>query len=225
METEKKVNLMEFDSNPNIGLYMFANDKFAIIGIDANKEKMKAIENVLNVPVYKVSVLSTELVGIFVAGNDDFLVVPAMYEDEMKEFEKICKKHDVKLLVKDFKLNTLGNNLCFGNKTILINHEYPKSFGVELAKETGYKVIELKVPEYHNAGAIATFKNGKYYMSQEVGEKDVKDIVDEIGGIGTINAGSNFVSSGIVGNSNGVLIGSMSTTVEIQNVVEGLDYL
>ena len=222
---EKKVNLMEFDSNPNIGLYMFACDKFAIIGIDANKEKMKAIEDVLQVPVYKTTVLSTELVGIFVAGNEEFLVVPDMYDYEMDEFKKICEKHDVKLLVKDYKLNTLGNNLCFGNNKILINHQYPKNCGLEVANETGYQVIELKVPEYENAGAIATFKNGKYFMSQEVSEEQVKDIVNEIGGIGTINAGSNFISSGIIGNSNGVLIGSMSTTVEIQNVVEGLDYL
>ena len=222
---EKKVNLMEFDSNPNIGLYMFACDKFAIIGMDANKEKMKAIEDVLQVPVYKTSVLSTELVGIFVAGNEEFLIVPDMYDYEMEVFKEICTKHDVKLLVKDYKLNTLGNNLCFGKNTILINHQYPKSFIYELGEETGYKVIELKVPEYENAGAIATYKNGKYFMSQEVSEDQVKDIVNEIGGIGTINAGSNFISSGIIGNSNGVLIGSMSTTVEIQNVVEGLDYL
>lgn len=225
MTEEKKVNLMEFDSNPNIGLYMFACDKFAIIGVDANKEKMAAIEDVLKVPVYKTTVLSTELIGIFVAGNEDFLVVPDMYDYEMKVFKEIAEKHDVKLLVKDYKLNTLGNNLCFGNKTILINHQYPKGFGLELEKETGYKVIELKVPEYENAGAIATFKNGKYFMAQQVTEENVKEIVDQIGGIGTINSGSNFISSGIVGNSFGVLIGSLSTTVEIQNIVEGLDYL
>lgn len=223
--TEKKVNLLEFDSNPNIGLYMFACDKFAIIGADALDEKIKEIENVLQVPIYRASVLSTELVGIFVAGNEEFLVVPDMYDYEMKIFKEIAEKHDVKLIVKDFKLNTLGNNLCFGDKVILINHHYPNGFKLELAKETGYKIIDLKTPELENAGAIATFKNGKYFLSQELNEEHVKEIVDKVGGIGTVNAGSNFISSGIVGNSNGVLIGSMSTTIEIQNIVEGLKYL
>jgi len=223
--TQKKVVLMEFEGNPNVGLYMFVNDKFAIIGKEVNNTKRKEIENVLQVPVYIATVLSTDLIGIFIAGNDEFLVLPDLYDYELKVFEEIAKKHDVKLLVMDNKLNTLGNNLCFGNKTILINHVYPKEFKAELKDSTGYNIVELKNPNFENAGAIATFKNGKYFLSQEITEDEAKEVANEVGGVGTINAGSNFVASGVVGNSNGILIGSASTSVEIQNVVEALDYI
>lgn len=223
--TQKKVGLMEFESNPNIGLYMFVNDKFAIIGKQVSETKKKEIEEVLQVPIYVTTILSTDLVGIFAAGNNDFLVLPDLYDYELKVFEEICEKHDVKLIKLENKLNTFGNNLCFGNKTILINHIYPKDFKDELAKQTKYKIVELKNPEFENAGAIAVYKNDKYFISQEISEEEAKEIASEVGAVGTINAGSNFVASGIVGNSNGILIGSMSTSIEIQNVVEGLNYL
>lgn len=216
---------MEFESNPNIGLYMFVNDKFAIIGKQVSETKKKEIEEVLQVPIYVTTILSTDLVGIFAAGNNDFLVLPDLYDYELKVFEEICEKHDVKLIKLENKLNTFGNNLCFGNKTILINHIYPKDFKDELAKQTKYKIVELKNPEFENAGAIAVYKNDKYFISQEISEEEAKEIASEVGAVGTINAGSNFVASGIVGNSNGILIGSMSTSIEIQNVVEGLNYL
>ena len=53
----------------------------------------------------------------------------------------------------------------------------------------------------------------------------LENFIDEIGGNGTVNSGNNFISSGVVGNCNGLILGSACSTVEIQNIVESLDYL
>ena len=34
-----KVALMEFEGNPNVGLYMFVNDKFCLVGKELDKSK------------------------------------------------------------------------------------------------------------------------------------------------------------------------------------------
>lgn len=221
----KKVVLMEFEGNSNIGLYMFVNDKFCILGKEVDEIKKKEIENVLQVPIYHANVLGTDLIGVFVSGDDNFLLIPDMYDYEKEVFEKIAKEHSIELLTLKDKANTYGNNICFGNKKILINPNYSKNFKQDLGNQTKYEVIDLDIEDLENAGAITIFKNNKYFLSQEVNEKHVKKIVNEIGGVGTINAGSNYISSGVVGNSNGVILGSLSTTVEIQNIVEGLDYI
>lgn len=225
MTDKKKVSLLEFENNPNIGLYMFTNDKFCLIGQELDEQKQKEIENVLKVPVYHVNILSTNLVGVFVAGNNEILLTPQLNKDEFEKLEEITKKHNTKLITLTNKLNTIGNNICVGDEEIIISDEYSEKFISNLKKETTLNVFTLSHKEYQSTGAICKFQNGKYFISQELEESDVKEFLDKIAGVGTINAGSNFIASGVIGNKFGLLLGSMSTTVEIQNIVEDLDYL
>jgi len=221
---QKKISLLEFESNPNIGLYMFVNNKFCLVGSQINEDKKKEIEKVLKVPVYKITMLGTELVGVFASGNDDLLLIPEIYDYELKEIEKICKKNKVNILSINEKQNTFGNNICFGNDKIIINPNYSTEFNKEIEKNTGLKIIKLKNDQFASIGSICRFLNGKFFLSQEIKESEVKTFVKNVGGIGTVNSGSNMISSGVVGNDNGLLLGSMCSTIEIQNITEALDY-
>lgn len=222
---KKNISLLEFEGNANIGLYFFVNDKFCILGNNIEEEKLKEIEKNLNVPVYKASILGTDLIGVFVTGNNNYLLIPKCYDYEVKIFEKIAKNHDIKLETIDNNLNTFGNNICFGKNQIFINSDYNENFINKLKKITKYNITKINHHEFNSAGAICTYINDKYFVSQELDEDYFKEVLDEIGGVGTVNSGSNFVSSGIVGNKFGILIGSLSSTIEIQNIVESLDML
>lgn len=220
-----KVALMEFEGNGNIGLFFFVNDKFAILGKTVDDAKKKQIEDVLQVPVYTLQILGTDLSGVFLAGNNEILLVPELYNHEMKKIEEICSTHEMKLVLIKDNLNTLGNNICVGDEEIIVNHNYSKGFITVLKKLTNKKIIKLEHEEFASAGAVCVYTKGKYYVSQELDEKIVKEFIDKIGGVGSINSGSPFISSGLVANKNGILIGSLSSTIEIQEVVENLDYL
>ncbi len=219
------VALMEFEGNPNIGLFFFVNDKFAIIGKEVDKDKKKQIEEVLEVPIYQVQVLGTDLIGVFIAGNNEILLVPSLYDHEFKKIKEICDKHETKLIKIEDKLNTLGNNICVGKDEIIINYNYSRDFINHLENATKLKAIKLEHSEFASAGAVCFFTKDKYFVSQELNEEVVSKFVKKIAGVGSINSGSAFISSGIVANENGVLIGSMSSTIEIQEVVENLKYL
>lgn len=219
----KNVVLMEFEGNPNIGLYMFANNKFCFVGCDIDDKRKKEIEKTLGVEVFKVTALGTELVGVFFAGNDDVLIVPELFDYEMERLIDICKKKDVKLQVVKNKINTLGNNFCFGSDKIIVN----ESFNVKALGKVAenFKIVKLKNKDYASAGGVCRYFNDKFFISQELSEEEVKEFIDEIGGIGTVNSGSNFVASGIVGNNTGLIIGNQSSSVEIQSIVECFDFL
>lgn len=222
---KKKISLMEFEGNPNIGIYMFANDKFCLIGLDIAKEKQKEIEKCLNVPVYKTTILNTQLIGIFACGNNDFLIVPQTYTNEEKNLKEICEKHKTKLIIAKEILNTFGNNICMSQNKIITNDKYSNSFLEQLQKETKYKIIKIQNPNFDAIGSTFKFLNNKFFISQEYTKEQIKTISKEIGGIGTINKGNYFIASGIIGNIYGLIIGTQSSTVEIQNIVESLDYI
>ncbi len=222
---EKKVALMEFESNPNIGLYIFANNKLCLVGKDLEEKRKKEIENTLQVPVYNISILGTELAGVFICGNDDFILIPDCYDYEEEELKEICKKHDIELKKISSKINTLGNNICISDKFIIVSKSFDSKKLEEIAKKKKLKITKIPNIEKGGAGSIIRYANSKFFVSQELDEKDVEEFIDEIGSIGTINSGSIFVSSGIIANSNGLIIGKNSTSIEIQNIVEGLDFL
>jgi translation initiation factor 6 len=204
---------------------MFTNDKFCLLGEEVNNEKQKEIEKALGVNVYNVSVLGSAFVGIFITGNNDYLFVPQMTDNEEETIKKICKDNDMKMIVVKDRLNTIGNNMVIGDNKILLNPDYNEKTIKDLRNKTNYKVLKIKSKNFKAIGSTLMFLNGKYFLSQEYQEEEVKDILKQIGGLGTINKGSNYVASGIVGNSHGVIIGSMSTSVEIQNVLECLNFL
>ncbi len=220
---QKKISLLEFENNPNIGLYMFVNDKFCILGKEINEKKKKEIEKILNVPIYHVSILSTELVGVFISGNNEFLIIPELLEYEYLKFKEICEKHSVKLVKLRTEINTIGNNLCVGNNEILISENYNKEIVKKLEKETSLKLKKVENSNFGTIGALSRYIDGKYFISQELDIKMFKFISNKISGMGTINSGSNFISSGVVGNKFGLLIGSNSSTIEIQNIVDAFN--
>jgi translation initiation factor 6 (eIF-6) len=115
--------------------------------------------------------------------------------------------------------------MCVGDTEILINSDYSSEFVKELKKETKLDVFKISNEEFKATGGVIRFLNGRYYVSQEMEKDDVKPILKKIAGIGSVNSGAAFVSSGIVGNSKGLILGSLCSTVEIQDIVESLDYL
>lgn len=222
---KKNVSLMDFNSNPNIGIYMFVNDKFCLLGQKVNDKKKKEIESVLNVPVYNLTIIGTELIGLFVAGNNEIIAIPEVFEKEFDELNKICKKHDVELIQINEVKNTFGNNVLFGDEEILINASYSKEFISQLETKTKLPIVKISSKDFETVGSTVVYLNSKYFFSQEYEENDVKEILNKIAGLGTVNQGSSYISSGVVGNSFGIIIGSQSSTIEIQNLVENLNYI
>jgi len=223
---DENIALLEFDGNPNIGLYAFVNNKFCLVGETISEDKEKEIESVLQVPVYKVNVLDTPLVGVFLAGNDEYLLVPESLNDkEIDYIKSIAQEHDVEVITLSHKINTFGNNFCMGDREIIANADYGEKFLQYLADKTNCDIILLYGDDLVSAGALCYFSNGGYFFSQELEEENFSQIPNKVKAGGSVNSGGIFVSSGIVGNDFGLLIGSASSTVEIQNITESLEYL
>jgi len=61
--------------NSNIGLYMFCNDKFCLVGKSVEDIKIAEIERALKVPVHKITIAGTDLIGAFIAGNNNKIII------------------------------------------------------------------------------------------------------------------------------------------------------
>lgn len=225
------VLVTEFNQNPNVGLYGFVNDKFCILGNNVKEDLVKKISNVLNVPCYSSNIFGTELVGVFIAGNNDYMIVPELLPNEEKLIDEIASKHDMKIVHFKSKLNAFGNNIVIKDKNVIINPDYPKK-DVELLtkmlKEIDEKIVVSKfhISEVLTLGSVITVSSRGallgYKFEKELDE--LEKIFDKMT-LGSVLDGSPFVSSGILVNKFGFIAGNTCTGIELGIIDEAFGFL
>lgn len=212
-----------FSEDPNVGLYGLASNSYCIIGPDLSSKKKEKIEETLNTDLIQTRVDGTVLPGIFLAGNEDFLLVPASMKRREREN---LKRLNVDVIELETKFNAFGNNILIGNGKILVNPKFEESTIKKIRKETGCEVLRHKLAGTGIVGANSIIIREKGLLNPVVPERELK----EIGKIlkvefdyGTVNFGSGFLKSGVIINEEGVIIGDRSTGPEISRIIEHLE--
>jgi translation initiation factor 6 (eIF-6) len=217
----KTTVLLEIENNPNIGLYICLNDKFCLAPKNLREDIYNKIEKIVGVPLYKISVKNTQLLGVYLSYNNSNLVAPFDIEDfEKKELEKITKKHKMNLVLLDSNLNAYGNCITLTDKNFIVPNNFSRSDIKKLKKELDLKDIVINSKDFSNIGAVLKFYDGKLLAGQDINEEEFKVLEKQITGVGTINKGSSQLTSGILVNKNCLILGSDSSTIEITNISE-----
>ena len=213
-----------FHQNSNVGLYGFANNKLAIVSPYVATRTQKKMEEILGVPVISTNICGTALVGIFVAGNDNGLIVPNMIQEHELE---LLRKH-IPVTVIDTKFTALGNIVLCNNKAALISPDLEDKKS-EIKKALGVKRIEVRmIEEVETVGALATMTETHCLLSSMAPEEDeeyIANLFEVAVTRGTVNLGSPYVKSGLIVNNNGFVVGKQSGGPETVMIDRALGFL
>ncbi|MCK4550820.1 MAG: translation initiation factor IF-6 [Candidatus Aenigmarchaeota archaeon] len=218
------LSLGDFKGDANIGLFGVATDKFVFLPDDSVNSE------VLNVPRIFGTVCGTKLLGIFCVGNSNTLLVPQNIMD--KEFETIkeqLEKIDSKIsLVRlDTKHNVLGN-LILANDSGAVISPVLEDKKEEISSLLKVPVVVSNIMDFEIVGSVCTTTNKGFLLNIYAEESDyefVKKALKVDGDIGSVNLGGPFVSSGILANSNGVIVGKNTTGPETARIDEALGFI
>ena len=219
----------DYQGNPNIGLFIFCNDKVCIVGRGFNKKQVEDIEKVMGVPVYQMSMVGTELIGLFITGNNKTIIAPAiMYSTEKKILKEICEKNNLRLEIINTKLTALGNNILCNDSGCIINHEFEEDSKIQIRDVFGNEhgtVLFGTISCLDIVGSLAASTNKGALVSPEIEDKEL-EILEKLLKCkvvkGNIN-GTPYVRSGLVANSNGVIVSEYSLGDEALNIKEAFD--
>ncbi|MCC6058288.1 MAG: translation initiation factor IF-6 [Desulfurococcaceae archaeon] len=206
--------------NPHIGLYIFTNDTVSFIPRDSEPKLEKLVESVLGVTVYRLSIADTNLINLFIVGNNKGILVPHIAKDY--EIQIIKQAFDRNVLVVKSRYTALGN-LCLVNDRAALVSPYVYN---ELAKYLK-DILEVEVVEKGTIGEIPTvgsaaFVNNKGGLAHpDATDEDLRKLSQLFNvrfDVGTVNFGIGFIKSGLVGNSKGLLVGEKTTGPEIMRI-------
>jgi translation initiation factor 6 len=214
------IERLNFRGNPNIGIYAFATDRYAIIPHDADEKFYRYVTRILQVPVVKTSIGDTGLIGVLLVGNNNGLLLPSI----AKEYEvlELKKSIDVNMAVTKSKFTALGNICLVNDKAALLHPEAYEELRHVVVDVLGVQVVEKgAIAGFPTVGSIAFVSSVVGIVHPEADEREVEFLSNLFGvpfDVGTVNFGVGFIKSGLVGNSKGILVGDRTTGPEIMRI-------
>lgn len=211
--------------NPFIGLFYKANDEIALAPLDAQEKGVNALEQALDVKVVRTAIAGSNLLGLYVAMNNNGIVLPNMIEANEVE---VLRKTGLNILVSEELNNAHGNNLCVNDKGGLINPRVDSAEKKRMEDTLGVELVPLSVAKYTTVGSVCIASNKGFLAYYSASEDEIKAIEDALkvpGDRGTVNGGVGFVGIGLVHNNNGFVAGEASTGFELGKIESALGYI
>lgn len=220
---------ISFQGDPNVGLHCAVSDKVCLIGKNASEKLIKELEEIFQVPVLAVSVYGTSLLGIFASVCKNTILLPEiLFDYEIKDLKEKASKVGVKVEFIKTDNTALGNNILCNDKVAFVSSNFTEAEVKKISDVFGVKTLQVAFAETTTPGAFGVLTNKAGVFSQSLSDEEIARIEKEVGfevGLGTINMGSPIIHAGVVANSNGFIVGDLSSGFEIGRVDESLGFL
>jgi translation initiation factor 6 len=217
-----RLEYFDYRGNPNIGVYIVANNRIALAPLETGSREIETIEEVLDVEVYKVSVSGTGLLGVLLALNDNGIIIPRTASDsEIKRIKSIAKKNDMNFGILPSRNNAVGNMVLVNNKAALIYPELEDD-SVKIVQDVlGVEVQRKSIIGIPTVGSLGVITDRGGIVHRDVPEDELNWLSRYFGVnviSGTVNFGVSFIKTGLVANTKGGLVGSETMGPELVRI-------
>lgn len=208
-----------------VGAKVFANDKFALIPTSFDKKSTDVVKEALQVEACPVDVISAELHGVMIAGNNKGVLLPWNVDEDTVAAVK--KLGDVNVEVLRSPYTALGNLILANSNFALVY----VGFGEEELKQIR-DVLDVEVQRgtlgsATTVGSLAVVTDRGLALPPSVTDEEVKKMSELFkvrADTATVNMGFNYLRLGLVANSAGALTGDLSTGPELANIEHALSF-
>ena len=212
------VDIIKYDvySGPNIGIFTSVNDKFVFLPNGFAQTKAENLARYLQTEYIMTPIANTRLLGVLMVLNNHGILLPRTSSPQ--EIAYLQKSTGLNVKILDTKHNALGNLICVNDKGGIVSPLIEKEFIKEIEDVLDIEVIQKRIAGFNQVGAVMEASNLGGVIHPETDEEDIKNFSNVLGvniEPTTINGGIPFVSSGILANSNAVVVGNLTNGPEI----------
>ena len=211
--------------NPNVGVYIFANDEIAIIPPGLENKVKNIIINTLKVQeVVETRIAGMNIVGVLVAGNNNGILLPRI--SNIEEIKILKRTFSGIVEVLDVRATALGN-IILANDVAAIVYPEIERIAIKIIKDVldVEVIVPRSIADIVAVGAAGVVTNKGGLVHPDATDKEIEDLskifkvpID----VGTINFGVAFIKTGLVANSHGAIVGEKTTGPEIMRITQVL---
>ncbi len=210
-----EIEFADLNGNIHIGVTIYNTENFALVPLAAPKSLVNLISNTLDVEVIKVA---ERIIGTLVMGNSEgFIISNVISQDVMEQIETTGLP-----IYQAPEFFAFGNVALVNDYGGLISPIIPPTIREKIQSILKVPLTTRTLANSDLLGSLGYITNYGGLLTPQANEEEISFIkktlnLQEIG-VGSINKGSEFVASGIIGNSKGMLIGRETTGIEIMEI-------
>jgi len=219
------LQLLDFNENPNVGVFCRANDSVGFVQKGLLKRIKKKIVETLDVKLVELSIADASIIGSLLAMNSNGVVVTDFADAEAV---KTIKDQGFDVCVISDKINAAGNDVLANDHGALVHPTLKDSTIADIKKTLGVPVKPGTIASLKTVGMSAVVTNKGCLCHPKVTDEEkriLERVFDVNVMIGTVNHGSPVIGSGLVANTKGAIIGNMTTGIEMGRIEEALGFL
>ncbi len=213
---------LDFNENPNVGVYCRANEDYAFIQQGLPKKIIKTIETVLEVKAVEFLVANSTILGSLIAVNSKGAVVSNLAESPTM---KILDDLGFPIYLCEDVINAAGNDILVNDYGALVHPDLSEDAIDHIHETLQVPIYAGTIADVPTVGMAACVTNKGCLCHPKTSAEDLK-MLEEVFNvevmIGTVNHGDPMIGSGLIANSKGVIIGNRSTGIEMGRIEEAL---
>lgn len=215
----------QIQGRESLGVYARSTDGHCLLPPTLNDDVYEEVAEALEVPVTKLTIGGTSIVGALAAMNSNgVLLADIAHQHEIQQLEDL----GLKVGVLEGIVNAAGNAVLCNDHGAVVDPRCPSEL-LDVIEETLDVEVEIgtiggvRTPA---AAALATNKGALLHPKATEAEiATVEDVLEVSSMPGTVNHGSPYVGSGVCANRFGALIGTTTTGPEMNRLEDALGYL
>lgn len=208
-------------SSPYVGIFCSLTEELGIVPQAALPKEIKLLEKELDINIVKTNLGQTSLTGILSTGIKKKIVVSNITEnDEIKKLEK----EGLEIMVLE-GLTSTGNLIALNKNGGIVSPWVKEKPVKDLGDFFKIKLEKMRIADNEVPGASITVTNKGFICHPNISEKDFSKLEKVFGVKGiatTANYGDLFVGNSVIANTTGVMVGSLTSGIELGKIDEGL---
>jgi len=196
----------------NIGLFFETSERLVLVPKGLALTKVEKLSSMLGREAVATSIHWSRLLGPLITMNSNGIIVSRLATDE--EISELRRKTNLNVERLEHTLTSVGNIIVANDRGAIISKLLPAKVERRIRDVLGVESIRMSVAGYTQIGAVVFATNRGALCHPLTSEDEMKIIGDLLKAKvsqGTINGGVPFVSSGIIGNSENIVVGYGTT--------------
>eukprot|EP00270_Netrium_digitus_P019171 TRINITY_DN750_c0_g1_i1.p1 TRINITY_DN750_c0_g1~~TRINITY_DN750_c0_g1_i1.p1 ORF type:complete len:245 (-),score=51.93 TRINITY_DN750_c0_g1_i1:580-1314(-) len=218
----------QFENSSEVGVFARLTNAYCLTAVGASENFYSTFEAELpDIPVVRVSIAGTRIVGRMCVGNKNGLLLPNSTTDQELLHIRNSLPDSVVAQRIDERLSALGNCIACNDYVALIHTDLDKETEELIADVLGVEVFRQTIAGNILVGSYCAFTNRGGLVHPQTSVEDL----DELSSLlqvplvaGTVNRGSEVIGAGLVANDWAAFSGFDTTATEL-SVIDSVFHL